>query len=148
MANIAPGSDPDIDLSYGTYKRVLSGDMIAGEDLNAGHLVRVSNGDNGETAGRIYHCQADDGAGSPASDHRGRVIGVVPKNYNQGEPVTVFGEGTRVQWGGGGLPQGDRLYVGDDGQVNDAAQENDQEGVAVAINSDEFVLTRTLPTTT
>lgn len=147
MSTVAPGSDSDIDLNYGQYFRVLSGDAIAGEALKAGRLVRISDGSGSETAGEIYHCQADDGSGTPAADHRGRVIGVVPKNYNAGEPVTVFGPGTRVYYGGGNLSAGQRYYLGADGKLDDAATQNDQAGVAVAINSDEYLLMRALPVT-
>lgn len=144
MAVVSPGSDPDISLTNAEFVEQISGDFYAGEALSAARLVRVADGAaSGETAGDVYHSQPNDGTATPAADARGQVAGVVARDVPSGQVVTIFGEGTIVQYGGGGLNPGQVYYVGTDGQLDDSPTLNDQEGVALAISSNEYMLMNT-----
>lgn len=53
--------------------------LVAGEDLEAGHAVRIGTGF------KIYKAKAGDA----------RFDGIAPKSAKAGQPVTIFGIGTR-----------------------------------------------------
>lgn len=141
MAVKTPGTDPDISMTNAQYVPQVSGDKFAGEDLPAGRLCYMENGDSG-TQGRIYLAQPNDGAGSPSADHRGRVLGVTARSHKAGEPVTLFGPGTLVRYSDGGLTPGNLYYVGTDGQIDDSTTLNDDQGIAIALTTDAYILLR------
>lgn len=142
MASVTRASDVDIDMSNALYASQIP-DLTAGEDLAAGKLCYVKASD-----GKAYLCMKDDGAGTPAADERGRVIGVTARTVKSGQPVTLFGPGVRIRLASDGtLTPNDPLYVGDNGDLDTAPTTNDPNGVAIAINSTDVLFVRQVVTT-
>lgn len=101
----------------------------AGEDIDAGALVRVDS--NGEVVQ----------ANGSADDASAKVDGIASRAANAGEPVTVYGEGQRLQYDdAGGLTPGATLFLAaTDGRLDDTATTGDGDGVARAISTTDII---------
>lgn len=109
----------------------LSGNLYAGEDLNACSPCVIRND------GLVY---MSDGTAADANAH---VDGFVPKLTLQGEPVTLYGPGLRMKFSDGNLTPGQLLYVAATaGELDDAATTGDATGVAKAYDTNDIYFLR------
>lgn len=124
MPDVTKRSRPSLDASTGMVADQIPA-LIAGEALSA-----VSP----------CHIQADGLAylsveGDPLD-------GFTPKAYTMGEPVTLFGKGTRFGYGSG-LTPGALLYLSaTPGRLSDAAVAVEAEPVAKAISASDIRIIR------
>lgn len=105
--------------------------LLAGEDgIKAGMPCRVDS--NGE----IVRSNASS-AGDEAN-----VDGFAATDADTGDPVTLYGAGTRFQYAES-LTKGATLYLASaNGELDDAPQPGDPDGVAVAISGKDIVVQR------
>jgi hypothetical protein len=104
--------------------------LVAGEDLDpvapcyigANFKVFMSNG--------------------AAANEAASFDGFTPKEYKTGEPVTLFGVGTRFKYADGTLTPG-TLYIGaTKGRLDTAATTGDTKGVARVIDASDIRVIR------
>lgn len=135
MALITKASSPSMDANQNT--QVAAGELYAGEDLEAVSPCYIKQSD-----GKVY---MSDGAAAtePATIH-----GWTPKSYLEGEPVTLYGYGTRFKYGSGMTP-GDRFYLGasdlytPEGAspgIDTATTTGDAVGIAFAVSATDIVV--------
>lgn len=119
--------------------QVAAGNLYAGEDLDpvAPCYIKASDG-------KVY---MSDGA---AAAEAAKFVGFTPKSYLAGEPVTLFGYGTRFKYGSG-LTPGAIYYIAevdaytDAGLLDTAVTTGDTQGTAMAINATDIVVCRVSP---
>jgi hypothetical protein len=120
-------------------RQVAAGNLYAGEDLSAVAPCYIKASD-----GKVY---ASDGA---ASNEAAKFHGFTPKSYLAGEPVTLFGSGTRFKYSSG-LTPGATLYIAaadvytDPGNLDTAATTGDSKGTAFAVSGTDIVVCRVDP---
>jgi hypothetical protein len=118
-----------LDLSTAQIAPQITG-LIAGEDLAANDFCRI------HTDGKVYRSNAT------AADLQARFHGVSGRDYKAGEPVTLFGPGTRLQYSTG-LVVGTRLFLGATaGRLDTAATTGDAIGVAFVVSEKDIVVAR------
>lgn len=131
MALVTRASDADIDMTSALYAPQIA-DLIAGEDLDPVAPCRIDAGD-----GLVYMSNAT------AADANAALDGFTPRAVKEGQPVTLFGVGTRFRYSAGGLTPGARYYMGaTDGRLDTAATTGDAVGVAKAINDSDIRIVR------
>jgi hypothetical protein len=92
--------------------------------------------------GKVYMC---DGV---ANNEAAEFIGFTPRAVASGEPVTLYGAGTRFKYSSGMSP-GAILYLRDAdayydaGNLDTSATTGDTLGTAVAISATDILVTRT-----
>lgn len=126
-------SDVNIDAESARRAPQLSG-LLAGENgIKRGMPCRVNS------SGAIVRSDATS-AGEAAKVH-----GFAATDADNGDPVSLYGEGTRFRYDGdGGLTEGQTLFLdANPGELNTAPQAGDPDGVAVAVSSKDIVVTRT-----
>lgn len=130
MALVTRSSDASIDTSTAMFAPQISG-LIAGADIDPVAPCYVKSSD-----GKVY--MSDGTAAAEAAN----CYGFSPRTVKAGEPVTLFGAGTRFRYGSG-LTIGAVLYVGATaGRLDTAATTGDAVGVAVAITATDIVVIR------
>lgn len=128
MALITPVS-PSVDASTAQFAPQITG-MMAGEDLLAGAPCYIKASDN-----LVY---MSNGTGTTEVSH---CHGFTPRATKAGQPVTLYGPGTRFHYAAGTMTPGTRLYVGATaGRLDAAATAGDDVGVAFAISSHDIVV--------
>ena len=131
MATVAKSAQADVEATSILWNPRMS-DLVAGEDLNIAAPCYIASAD-----GLVYMSNAT------AANEAAGVDGFTPRNVKAGEPVTLFGEGTRFKYSDGNLTPGQRLYIDTvAGGLNDAATPGDAVGVAKAINTTDIRITR------
>lgn len=136
MASVTRNTNQSIDANQAF--QVGAGDLYAGEDLVVGPCY-IKGSD-----GKVYN---SDGA---ASNEAAKFHGFTPKPYLLGEPVTLYGQGTRLRFGSGMTP-GATLYIAaatvyvEAGNLDTATSTGDTKGTAYAINSTDIVICRCDP---
>lgn len=131
MTTVTKSATADIEATSILWNSRIS-DVIAGEDLDLAAPCYIASGD-----GLVY---MSDGT---AADEAAGVDGFTPRNVKAGEPVTLFGIGTRYRYSDGNLTPGQRLYLDTvAGQLNDAPTTGDAVGVAKAINTTDIRIVR------
>jgi hypothetical protein len=111
--------------------QVVAGNLFAGEALDPVAPCYIKGAD-----GLVYMCNGTN------ADEAARFIGFTPRAYTLGEPVTLFGFGSRFKYGAS-LTAGDVFYIaGTKGRLDTAATTGDSMGVATVINSTDILVTR------
>lgn len=124
MAEITKRAKPSVDASSAMYADYVSG-LFAGENLTAASPVRI------DEDGLVYNAVDGD-----------EFDGVTPKQYNAGEPVTIYGQGARIGYGSG-LTPGARYYLSETaGRLEDAPVTEGAVPVAKAVSSTDIQITR------
>ena len=128
MALATRGTVASIDAIQGQKAPYISG-LVAAEDLDAlAACVIQADGTVAMSDGTA--------AGAAAKFH-----GIAPKAYRAGEAVSLYGPGTRAEYGSG-LTPGAPLYVAATaGRLDTAATTGGTAPVALAINDREIVVT-------
>ncbi len=134
MGLITPATDVSIDASTAMYAPQITG-LLAGEDLLCAAPCYIKSSD-----GKVY---MSNGA---AANEAAECAGFTPRAVKAGQPVTLFGLGTRFRYSNAALTPGDVYYIGATaGRLDTAATTGDTMGVAQAINSTDIVVTRANP---
>lgn len=130
MALVTRDSAASMDVSTGSMAPQVSG-LIAGEDLEIGPCyIKASDG-------KAY---ASNGT---AANEAAKTDGWNPRpGVKAGQPVALYGTGTRFRYGTG-LTPGARYFIGATaGRIDTAATTGDAVGVAAAINATDIRVTR------
>lgn len=130
MSLVTRSSNASMDASTGMYADQITG-LEAGEDLDIVAPCYIKSSD-----GKVYM------SNGTAATEPAEVVGFTPRAVKSGQPVTLFGKGTRFRYGTG-LTPGDKYYVGATaGRLDTAATTGDAVGVAQAINSTDIRVIR------
>lgn len=135
MALLTRASTAHMDTVTGMKASQLSG-FIAGEalDIAAPCYIKSSNG-------LVYM------SNGTAANEASKVDGFTPRAVAVGQPVTLFGPGTRFEYAASGLTIGDPLYVGaTKGRLDDAPTVGGTIPVAKVISATEIVVTANVVT--
>jgi hypothetical protein len=133
MSLITRLSTASLDVSTARNAPQITG-LSAGEDLDACAPCYIKSSD-----GKAYMCDAT------ADNEAAEFAGFAPRAVLSGEPVTLFGLGTRMRYGSG-LTPGDIYYVGATaGRLDTAQQVGDSVGVAMAVSDTDIVIIRSHP---
>jgi hypothetical protein len=131
MALITPASDVSIDANTAMYAPQISG-LVAGEDLLAAAPCYIKSAD-----GKVYM------SNGTAAVEAAEVVGFTPRVVKSGQPVTLFGKGTRFKYAASGLTPGDKYYIGTTaGRLDTAATTGDAVGVAQALTATDIRVIR------
>ena len=130
MSLVARATTPSMDASTGMFAPQITG-LIAGEDLLAGAPVYIKSSD-----GLVYM------SNGTAANEAAEIVGFTPRAVKSGQPLTVFGKGTRFNYATG-LTPGDKYYIGATaGRLDTATTTGDSVGVAQAITSTDIRVIR------
>ena len=130
MSLVARATTPSMDASTGMFAPQITG-LIAGEDLLAGAPVYIKSAD-----GLVYM------SNGTAANEAAEIVGFTPRAVKSGQPLTVFGKGTRFNYATG-LTPGDKYYIGATaGRLDTATTTGDSVGVAQAITSTDIRVIR------
>ncbi len=130
MALITRSTDASMDVSTAQFAPQITG-LFAGEALDAAAPCYIKSSD-----GKVYM------SNGTAANEAAEVIGFTPRAVAAGQPVTVFGKGTRFNYGTS-LTPGNILYVGATaGRLDAAATTGDAVGVAQVITSTDIRVIR------
>lgn len=106
--------------------------MVAGEDIAACEAVYISGANTVSKASSVN---------TITTSGESKFIGLAPKDYKAGEPMTVFGVGSRFKYSVG-MDAGDYLYVSNTaGKLTDEGNAADRP-VAIVLNSTDIQITR------
>lgn len=126
MALVTRSTDASIDVSTAQFAPQITG-LYAGEDLDAAAPCYIKSSD-----GKVYMANAT------SADEAAELVGFTPRAAKSGQPVTLFGKGSRFHYGSG-LTPGDIYYVGATaGRLDTGATTGDAFGVAQAINTTDI----------
>lgn len=130
MALITRSANASMDVSTGMYAPQITG-LIAGEALDVAAPCYIKSAD-----GLVYM------SNGTAATEPAEIIGFTPRACKVGQPVTLFGKGTRFGYGTG-LTPGDILYIGaTKGRLDAAATTGDAVGVAQVITATDIRVIR------
>ena len=130
MALVTRASSAQMDVSTGQFAPQITG-LVAGEDLDAAAPCYIKSSD-----GKVYM------SNGTAATEPAEVVGFTPRAAKSGQPVTLFGKGTRFSYGSG-LTPGDVYYIGaTKGRLDTAATTGDAVGVAQAITASDIRVIR------
>lgn len=131
MALLVPSASVSMDVSTGAEAPQVTG-LYAGQDLLAAAPCYIKTAD-----GMAY---MSDGT---AANEAAEFVGFTPRACKQGEPVTLFGLGTRFRYADTGLAPGDRYYIAaTPGRLDTVATVGDAVGVAQALSTTDIRITR------
>lgn len=136
MGLVTRASTASLDASTGMYAPQIAG-LLAGAAIDAVAPCYIKSSD-----GKAY--MADGTAANEAAE----VVGFSARAVAAGEPVTLFGKGTRFSYGTGLTPGDIYFLAATAGRLDTAAQVGDAFGIAQAITStDVRVIGDTKPLT-
>ncbi len=137
MTVVTRGASLSIDT--GQAVQVVAGNIYAGEDLDAVAPCYI------KSDGKIYMC---DGV---ADAEAAKFVGFTAREIKSGEPVTLFGCGSRFKYGSG-LTPGAMLYLAavdiynnDAGRLDTAATTGDTKGTAMVVSATDILVCRVDP---
>lgn len=131
MALVTIASDASIDATTAMFAPQITG-LLAGEDLLACAPCYIKTSD-----GLVYQ------SNGTAANEAAEFVGFCPRAVKSGQPVTLFGFGTRMRYGAS-LTIGDVLYIGaTEGRLDTAATTGDSKGTAQVITSTDIRVIRT-----
>lgn len=131
MALVTRASDAQVDAISAMKMPQLSGDLYAGEALDACAPCYI------HTDGTVHM------SNGTANDAEARVVGWTPKAYASGQPVTLYGPGLRMRYSAAGLSVGTVLYLGaTNGRLDTAATTGDSVGIAFVFDSSHIIALR------
>lgn len=122
--------DVDFDLHSVRHAPQISG-LHAGEDgIKKGMPCRINS--NGEIVR----------ANGSADDVNAQVDGFALRDADQGQPLTLVGEGARIRYNkGGNLTPPNTLYLAaTDGELDNTSTTGDTVGIARAISAEEIIV--------
>jgi hypothetical protein len=124
MAIIPKVSDAGMDAATAQVAPQITG-LYAGEDLGIAAPCYIKSSD-----GKVYMSLG------AAANEAAEVIGFAPRDVKSGQPVTLFGKGTRFRYGSA-LTPGDKYYLASSlaGRVNSTPTTGDSTGVLQAITA-------------
>ena len=126
MGLVTRSTDASMDVSTGQFAPQITG-LYAGENLDAVAPCYIKSSD-----GKVYMSNAT------SANEAAEVVGFTPRAVVAGQPVTLFGKGTRFHYGSS-LTPGDIYYVGATaGRLSTTATTGDAFGVAQAITSTDI----------
>jgi hypothetical protein len=132
MALVTVSSSAGPDISTAQFAPQIP-DLVAGQDLNVVAPCYIKQAD-----GKVYMCDAT------AADEKAVLAGFTPRAVKSGQPVTLFGLGTRFRYASGMTP-GVKLYLGATaGRLDTAATTGDAVGVAQAVTATDIRVTRAI----
>lgn len=124
MAAITISANASVDASTAQVAMQLSG-KVAGEDINAGQPVYLKQSDD-----KIYKFAT------------GKIfIGIAARSAKAGEPLTVFGLGTRFYVSSTALT-GDLYYVNVAGTIDTAPTTDDTAGAFVRYGTNDLMIVK------
>jgi hypothetical protein len=124
MANITLSARASFDTSTTMYAFQLSG-KVAGEDLLVGQPVYLKQSDD-----KIWKFAA------------GQVlVGIAARNAKAGQPVTVYGPGTRFHASDTALTA-NVYFAGAGGVIADAATTDDAQGAFIRVSANDLMVIR------
>jgi hypothetical protein len=134
MTLLTRASDASIDTSTAQFAPQIP-DLLAGEDLDIAAPCYIKSSD-----GKAYMTNAT------AANEAAEVVGFTARAVKSGQPVTLFGSGTRFRYAASGLTPGDLYYAGATaGRLDTAATTGDAMGVAMAVTATDIVVVRHSP---
>lgn len=126
-------SSASLDTSTGMFAPQITGDLYAGEALDAAAPCYIKQSD-----GKVYMCN-----GTTKGAEATKFDGFTPRACAIGEPVTLFGVGARFRYGSA-LTIGARLYISATaGRLDDAPSAGGVHEIARVINSTDIRITAT-----
>jgi hypothetical protein len=132
MALITRASTAHIDATTAMKAPQLSGDYIAGEALDAVAPCYIKEVVDGKMM--VYM------SNGTAADAAAAVDGFTPVAYAEGEPVTLYGPGTRFGYGTG-LTAPTALFLGETaGRLDDGATTGGEVAIAKIISPTDIVV--------
>ena len=137
MTVVVKTASPSIDANQA--EQVVAGNLYAGEDLNAVSPCYIKGSD-----GKVYM------SSGAASNEAAKFHGFVARETLLGEPVTLFGQGSRFKYSSGMTP-GATLYIAaadvytEAGNLDTATTTGDTKGTAFAVNGTDIVVCRVDP---
>lgn len=115
----------------------VSAGLLAGEALDLVSACYIKSSD-----GLVYM------SNGTSANEAAEVVGFTPRAVASGQPVTLFGPGSRFKYGSG-LTPGDVYYLGATaGRLDTAATPGDAFGYARAESATDIVILRSLPVLT
>lgn len=130
MALLTRSADASMDVSTGQFAPQITG-LVAGEALDVAAPCYIKSSD-----GKVYM------SNGTAATEPAEIIGFTPRAVKIGQPVTLYGNGARFNYGTG-LTPGDRYYIGATaGRLDDTATTGDAVGVAQAITATDIRVIR------
>lgn len=135
MALVTVSTVAGLDASSGMFAPQISDGLIAGADIGSASQAVTPCYIKGSD-GKVYPTDAT------AADEKARLAGFAARFTKTGEPVTLFGIGTKFEYATGMTP-GALLYLGATaGRLSDAATTGDAVGVAQVITATLIRVTR------
>jgi len=111
--------------------------LLAGEVLDVCAPCYIKSSD-----GLVYM------SNGTSANEAAEVVGFTPRHVHAGEPVTLYGPGSRFRYGSG-LTPGDMMYLGATaGRLDTAATTGDAFGYAIVISATDILIVRTRPVLT
>lgn len=130
MALVTRVADAGMDVSTGQFAPQITG-LYAGEDLDVAAPCYIKSSD-----GKVYM------SNGTAANEAAETVGFTPRAVKAGQPVTLFGQGTRFRYGSG-LTPGDKLYIAATaGRLDTAATTGDSVGVAQVLTATDIRVIR------
>jgi hypothetical protein len=124
MALVTRSSNARVDASSAQFAPQISGDYLAGEALDAVAPCYIKASD-----GKVYM------SNGTAADEAAKCDGFTPRSYAAGEAVTLYGPGTKFEYGTS-LTIGATYYIGATaGRLDTAATTGDDVGVVRTISA-------------
>lgn len=132
MALVTRDSTASVDALSAMRAPQIAGDLYAGEALDAVAPCYV------KSDGLVYMSNGTAANAAAACD------GFTPRAVASGQPVTLFGPGTRFRYAAAGtLTPGATLFVGATaGRLDATATTGDADGIAHAVSDTDIVVTR------
>jgi hypothetical protein len=138
MTVIAKSATPSMSTVGAT--QVVAGNIYAGEELEAVAPCYI------KSDGKVYMC---DGV---ADAEAAKFVGFTARHTELGEPVTLYGFGTRFKYGSGLTPdavlylaENDGVYNLVAGALDDAVTTGDTQGTALVVSATDIVVCRVDP---
>lgn len=129
MSLVTRASTASMDISTGQFAPQLTG-LLAGEALDVAAPCHI------HTDGKVYM------SNGTAADLDAQVDGFTPRAVASGQPVTLFGEGTRFSYGTGLTPSNIFYLAATDGRLDTAATTGDAAGIARVVTATDIIVLR------
>lgn len=131
MALITRSAAAKVDASSAQFAPQISGDLYAGEalDIAAPCYIKASDG-------RVYM------SNGTVANEAAKCDGFTPKTYTLGEPVTLYGPGTKFEYGTGLTPGADLFVGATAGRLDNAATTGGTQPVARVLHGGRVIQVR------
>ena len=133
MALVTIATDASFDTGTASRAPHIAGDMVAGEALLACAPCYIRASD-----GKVLMTNAT------AADEKARLAGFTPRAVAIGNPVDLFGLGTRMRYAAGLTPGAIYYLAATAGRLDTAATIGDAVGVVQAVSDTDIRVTRAI----